>query len=88
MPATICTKCVHFFNLEPNSPRSHTWYNHLCCASPLPKAVDPFDGQEKPYRTNDIVRQYFVDKEFEYCREINNGNCPKFTAKEQKATLH
>ena len=37
--ATVCTQCVHFINREPDSPREHVWYNHLCEATPLPTKV-------------------------------------------------
>jgi len=79
---TVCTACRHFRNLEPNSPRAGVWYNHLCLATPLPKKIDPYDGQLKPYAVNDLGRQAFTDKEFQYCREVNDGKCSKFEEQE------
>lgn len=88
MAITICTQCIHFLNLEPTGPRAEVWYNHICRASPLPRIIDPYDGQEKSYRINDLGQQHFSDKEFDYCQEINKGDCPKFEAKEQEPTIH
>jgi hypothetical protein len=78
---TICTKCANFYNAEPGSVREHVWYNHLCKASPLPKRIDPYDGKMKSCSVNDLGRGIFTDHEFEYCREVNDGNCPKFKPK-------
>lgn len=75
---TICTQCVHFKNLEPHSARKDVWYNHLCQATPLPKKVDPYDGKMKPCAVNDLGREHFTENEFQYCRELNDGKCPKF----------
>ena len=74
----MCTRCVHFLNLEPNSVRADVWYNHLCKASPLPTKVDPFDGKTKPFDTNDFGDVCFSEDEFRNCRDVNNGKCPKF----------
>ena len=76
---TICTQCVHFMNLKPRSPRAHIWYNHLCKATPLPTTIDP-DGKKRFYAVNDLGQEYFSDNQYQYCREVNNGNCPKFQA--------
>lgn len=75
---TICTRCGHFLNLEPGSVREHIWYNHLCKASPLPKGVDPYDGKEKACSINAFGGRYFSDNEFQYCRDVNDGNCQQF----------
>ncbi len=75
---TVCTKCVHFQNLEPNSSRKDCWYNHLCRATLLPIKIDPYDGKEKPYSVNDLGQECFSEDTFDYCRNINDGACPKF----------
>lgn len=82
MMVTICKQCRHFLNREPGSAREDVWYNHLCQATPLPTKIDPYDGQEKPYGQNDFGDEYFSpDRKFEFCRKVNDGNCPKFEAK-------
>lgn len=75
---SVCTKCRSFMNLEPGSPREHIWYNHLCKATPLPTAIDPYDGKTKPCGVNDLGNKYFTENQFQYCRNVNEGNCPKF----------
>jgi len=76
--ATICTKCVHFMSLEPGSVRKHVWYNQLCKAAPLPTKIDPYDDNIKPFNINNFGNEYFTENEFRYCRDVNDGNCPKF----------
>lgn len=78
---TVCTQCRHFVNLEPGSVREHIWYNHLCEASPLPTRIDPYDGEEKPYGCNDLGTIYTSPYSFNFCRDINDGECPLFRRK-------
>ena len=78
---TVCTRCVHFMNLEPGSPREHVWYNHLCKATLLPVKVDPYDGKTKSYGKNYLGSEYFTENQFQYCRNVNDGKCPKFRAR-------
>ena len=75
---TICTKCKYFENLEPGSVREHVWYNHVCKASPLPTAIDPYDGKRKSCGSNDLGGGYFTKRAYQFCRDVNNGACPKF----------
>lgn len=75
---TVCTRCVHFMNLEPGSSREHIWYNHLCKATPLPRKTDPYDGKMKPYTVNSLGGVYFTKHRFQYCRAVNDGKCPKY----------
>ncbi len=79
---TICLNCKHFCNIAKDSFHAEVWYNHLCNASPLPTAVDPYDGGVKPFQANSFGVQYFTEHQFEYCRNVNKGNCSKFTDKE------
>lgn len=78
---TVCYECVHFKNLEPRSPREHVWYNHVCTATPLPVQRDPVTGQLQNVSRNDLGREIFTDQPFQFCREINKGNCPLFEKK-------
>lgn len=78
MCVTICTKCKHFKNLEPDSPRKDVWYNHLCQVNKLPVEIDPYDGVEKPHGKNDLGIKYASDTPFKYCRDCNNGICQEF----------
>lgn len=75
---TVCTKCAHFQNLDPGSDRRHVWYNHVCRASPLPKRVDPYDGKVKSFGVNDLGGKYVSEHGLRYCRDVNDGKCPKF----------
>lgn len=78
---TICTQCVHLMNLEPGSPREHVWYNHLCAAVPLPMKVDPYDGKTKPYGFTFSRGEYLTEHQYQYCRNVNKGECSKFQAR-------
>ena len=78
---TVCVQCKFFINLEPGSSREHVWYNHLCSATPLPKKIDPYDGKKKPWSRNDLGGEYFSDNEFKYCKNVNDGKCPKFESR-------
>lgn len=78
---TICTKCKHFINLEPSSPRKDVWYNHVCKASKRPKKIDPYDGKIRFISKNDLGNEITTDNPYEYCRYINNGNCYLFEDK-------
>lgn len=75
---TVCTRCKHFLNKEPDSVRSDVWYNHLCKASPLPVDYDPYDGRLKPWDVNDFGMRYFAREPYKYCRDVNDGTCAKF----------
>ena len=77
---SVCKNCKHFRNLEPDSPRAHVWYNHVCARSPKPKKIDPYDGKLKPWGKNDLGGKVFYseEKEFQYCRDVNDGQCRKF----------
>ena len=77
---TVCLRCAHFKNLDPSSGREHIWYNHVCMANPLPLKVDPYDGKEKPCGVNDLGGEYFSKQPYQFCRNINDGKCPKFQA--------
>ena len=78
---TVCTRCEHFQNLDPDSSHRDIWHNHVCKATPLPTKVDPYDGVEKPYGINDLGVEYFSETEFQFCRKVNDGKCPKFQAR-------
>jgi hypothetical protein len=79
---TVCTQCKNFMNLEPTSPRKDVWYNHLCKTSPLPTKTDPYDGKKKPFASNSIGNEFFLEEKegFKFCRDVNNGRCSKFQA--------
>jgi hypothetical protein len=77
---TVCIECAHFINKEPDSVRSEVWYNHLCKASPLGTAVDPYDGKRKPVLKNDLGRDVFREDRYRHCRDVNQGDCPHYKA--------
>ena len=80
----VCSRCEHFQNLEPGSPREDVWYNHLCKASPLPTARDPYDGTERPYTYNSLGMRYFTEHGYNYCRDVNtDGKCSEFQRREE-----
>jgi hypothetical protein len=76
---SICTKCVNFFNKEPDSVRKDVWYNHLCKADPLPTDIDPYDGNRKPFTHNAMGDKCFTEDKYSFCCDINkDGNCNNF----------
>ena len=77
---TICKKCKNFKMLNKNNG-ADCWYNHVCKANKLPVEIDPIDGREKPCSYNDLGDKYFSEDKYEYCRDINNGNCQNFIPK-------
>lgn len=76
----ICANCANLVRLEPpNSPRYNIWYNLICAATPLVESIDPVVGVVGYKKTNDLGMEYYSDKPYEYCREVNkDGDCPKF----------
>lgn len=78
---TVCLECRFFHNSEPNSTRSHIWYNHFCMAAPFPKTIDPYDGKLKPCQLNSLGDRYFPNHPYKFCRDINDGRCPHFERK-------
>jgi hypothetical protein len=62
---TACLDCKFFRNISPQG--STEWYNNLCMASPKPLVFDYLKGE--------MVKPYI---EFDYCRDINRGNCKLF----------
>jgi len=76
---TICVECVHFMNVAvDDKTRSDIWYNHLCLASPLPKRINYVTGIEQHYLENDTGKVVFTDQEYKYCKDVNDGKCPRF----------
>lgn len=76
---TICYKCKHFKNLEPNSVRADVWYNHICTAFTRDRMTNPVTGKTQYVDNNDLGRTIYHDKPYPYCRDINtNGNCPHY----------
>lgn len=62
---TLCINCEYLINLEPDSVRCRIWYNHLCRAMPRKQRRSVYDGK-------------FEGKAYEYCRDVNKGNCKHF----------
>ncbi len=75
-PKTICAECIHFINQGP------IWYSQFCAASPLEKAIDPVTGAETYMATNSLGMHTTSDNAYQYCRDVNDGNCPKFEPKD------
>jgi hypothetical protein len=67
---TACRNCRHLRNINANPAAPNIWYSLLCTATPLPQRFDPYSGK---------VRH--DGQEFAFCRDVNNGNCPKFEAR-------
>jgi|GEM_PF-2889173 len=80
-----CINCRFLRNKEPNSPREHVWYNHLCTASPLERKRDPYDGKLKHCAMNSSGLPYFLEERedgFMHSRDVNiDGTCPKYQRK-------
>ena len=67
MKPTICFNCKHIIKLESEfSPRAEVWYNLVCEAFPT-EELDVVTGR--------------MQKVFNFCRDVNNGSCPKYEEK-------
>ena len=81
---TICTKCTHYL-YDPNNEdiwqASPRWYWQYCKAHPKPESINPCTGEKGYQGTNDLGGAYYSNVGFQYCRDINQGDCPTFEAK-------
>jgi hypothetical protein len=77
-PKTLCKDCKFHRHIVRNPSAPEVWYNHYCAASPLPETVDPVTGATGYASRNDLGRDIIVDEPYNYCREINDGNCHLF----------
>lgn len=77
---TICQNCIYFQNIAKNGFNSDVWYNHLCKASPLPREINPTTGENVPVQFNSLGMKYVSPNDYEFCRNVNDGNCPKYQA--------
>lgn len=71
---TICKKCTNHIQIEDND----IWYNHLCGAAPLPIGLDPVTGNLRSISNNDLGMEYTSEHLYDYCRNINDGDCKLF----------
>ncbi len=82
---TACINCHYFLNKAEDRTGRSNWYNHLCRAVQLPRKRDSYDGTLKYVNTNSIGEEYFTEDAFQYCRAINDGNCPHFKSLSEEA---
>lgn len=79
MAMTVCFKCKHHVNLDPDGHFWKLWFNQVC-ASPGAiemTAFNPVTGEHVPnYPTWGEVRPY--------CQNVNRGNCQFFEKKGAK----
>lgn len=85
---TICNRCTHFLNKEPDTVRKDLWYNHFCKASPLKKKKDFYDGKVKSVKINSVGVGVFTDDNYAHCSDINNGNCELWEPDYIKKTIN
>jgi len=64
----ICIDCKHFSNI---GGTDLIWYNLYCQASQNKRTKCPVTGE----------MTWGHAQEFEHCRSVNHGNCPKFESK-------
>jgi len=71
---TICIECQHYQGptIDPK------WYQQYCKASPRPKAIDPCTGKEGYRGINDLGTTYYDEQPYQYCRDLNDGNCQQW----------
>jgi hypothetical protein len=77
---TICKYCKHMRHDIKNRQAPDVWYNFFCSASRREKAQDPVTGEWGFLSKNSLGEINIVEEEFEYCRYVNKGDCPKFEA--------
>src|SRR3982750_4381185 len=74
----ICTECAHHLHIIKNPAAPEVWYNHFCAAQPLVLVIDPVTGRGGYTRRNDLGMVFLSEDAFGYCRDLNDGNCPRF----------
>lgn len=55
------------------------WYYQQCGKHKKPTKVDPVDGLTKYIHHDSFGNEYIDDQAYDYCRDINDGNCTEFT---------
>ena len=75
---TICKECINYIHIITNSAAPNVWYNHYCKAVPLKKKIDPVTGNIAYWSKNDFGMEVESDVKYNYCRNINYGNCALF----------
>lgn len=73
---TICVNCIHFLQDE-----KKIWYNQFCKAKELSKGINPVNGKEEHIITNDLGNKNFTSTKYDFCRNVNLGNCELFIEK-------
>lgn len=76
---TMCKDCVYFF--DPYGDNHGIWYNQFCKASEREQGIDPVTGETVYKDRNSFGKVCFTKERYEYCRDINTGDCPKFQDK-------
>ena len=77
---TVCTACKNCILLDDSRGEwaRTIWYNMLCKAHPLPRAVSPLTGKVSSIIVNDFGQTVEVNSEYDYCRDHNEGDCPDY----------
>ena len=78
---TICKNCKNYIHIICNPSAPSVWYNHYCKAAPLEKKNNPVTGEVGYWTKNDLGIEVESDSEYNYCRNINYGNCVLFVEK-------
>lgn len=81
---TICAECKHVLRIIRNQACPTSWYNYQCAAAPRPPAIDPVTGEHGWATRNDLGRDTVSDQKFNYCRDVNTGQCSLFEKREEK----
>jgi hypothetical protein len=61
---TACKNCIYI--IANDSVENGIWYNYTCNASPLPSRFNP------------ILGEYESNPRYDFCRNVNKGNCELF----------
>ena len=69
---TICAMCSHCI-------KGDMWYNTFCSEYPRAKAIDLVTGESGYTSKNDLGTTSVSGQQYNFCRDINQGNCEKFS---------
>lgn len=75
---TICVNCKGFKNVDRHK---NIWYHHFCVFSPIGESIDPVTGKKVFMSENSLGMKVPGQHPYEYCRDVNTGNCEKFKEK-------
>jgi hypothetical protein len=74
---TICVQCKHLILCGD----SKSDWSYLCKKAERIRSIDPVTGKTMYSTKNDLGHEYFTESKYDFCRNVNKGNCKDFEKK-------